>query len=64
MNRKNENYYSKLASDIRKILQNKKFPSNDELYTDLLLCEESWKEVFLSTPHGHDIYEQRSKSVV
>ncbi len=51
-------YYSKLAADIRKILSEKKFPSNEELYKKLILLEEVWRDTLLSSVEGEETYEK------
>lgn len=53
-----DTHYSQLASDIRLILRKKKFLPNDIIYTDLVLCEEAWRDLLLSTKHGIKIYEK------
>jgi hypothetical protein len=54
----NNAYYSKLAADIRKVLSEKKFPSNEEMYKKLIFLEETWRDVLLSTKDGELVYEK------
>ncbi len=51
-------YYSKLAADIRKILSERKFPSNEELYKKLILLEEVWRDTLLTSVEGEEVYEK------
>lgn len=52
----NNQYYSKLATDVKKILSEKKFPSNEELYKNLILLEETWRDTLLSSVEGEEVY--------
>lgn len=49
-------YYSQLATDIKKILSEKKFPSNEELYKKLIFLEETWRDTLLLSKDGEDVY--------
>lgn len=51
------NYYSQLATQVKKILTEKKFPSNEELYKNLIFLEETWRDLLLSSKEGHVVYD-------
>lgn len=54
----NNNYYSKLATDIKKILSEKKFDSNENLYKKLVFLEETWRDTLLSSVEGEQVYDK------
>ncbi len=57
MHSKNNNF-SHLASEIRKILSNKKFPSNETLYISLVEAEELWRDTLLLSKTGKEVYSK------
>ncbi len=52
----NNQYYSKLANDIKKILSEQKFPPNEDLYKKLIFLEETWRDTLLLSKEGQEIY--------
>lgn len=50
--------YSRIASQMRIILSSKTYPSNEELYLDLIETEDIWKQTLLSTSHGFHMYSE------
>jgi len=55
---KNSNGFLLWLNQIRTCLAVNKYPSNEELYLDLIKQEELWRKLLLTTDEGKDIYKK------
>ncbi len=56
MNKDMNEEYRKVANDVKKVLASRTFPSNEEIYNEIIELEEIWKDILLSTSDGKKIY--------